>query len=125
MTAQALVGRLLGHARDILEGTVSVPRGQASRLSSFLTRQALEEVVYELCHAKGDRLDHPVNMRSRLIVVRALYRGETAALAEIAWAGLSGLCHHHAYELTPTASEARHFLDLVASLNISIDPISD
>jgi hypothetical protein len=48
-------------------------------------------------------------MRSRLIVIRALYDEETAALAEIAWTGLSSLCHHHAFELTPTVTEARHF----------------
>jgi hypothetical protein len=124
MTTQSLVDRLLGHARDILEGAVSVPRGQASRLSSFLTRQALEEVVHELCSAKGDRLHHPVRMRSRLIVIRALYDEETAALADIAWTGLSGLCHHHAYELTPTVTEARHFLNLVSRLNKSIAAIS-
>ena len=117
MTTQSLVDRLLGHARDVLEGTVSVPRGQASRLSSFLTRQALEEVVYELCHAKGDRLDHPVKMRSRLIVIRARYDGATAALAGSAWSGLCGACHHHAYELTPTVAEVRHLLSIVSKLH--------
>jgi hypothetical protein len=117
MTTQSLADRLLGHARDVLEGTVSVPRGQSARLSSFLTRQALEEVVHELCHAKGDRLDHPVRMRSRLIFIRARYDGATAALAEIAWSRLCEACHHHAYDLTPTVTEARHLLSLVSKLH--------
>jgi len=117
MNPHALIDSLLEHAHGMLDGTVAVPRGQSARLSSFLTRHALEEVVYELCHAKGDRLDHPVKMRSRLIFIRARYDGATAFLAESAWTGLCGACHHHAYELTPTVAEVRHFLGLVSKLH--------
>ncbi|OLZ51896.1 hypothetical protein [Amycolatopsis keratiniphila] len=112
-----LIDSLLGHARDMLDGALLVPLGQSSRLSSFLTRQALEEVVHELCQAQGDRLDHPVTMRSRLIFIRARYDSETAALAEGAWSGLCEACHHHSYELTPTAEESRHLLGLVSELH--------
>jgi hypothetical protein len=117
MNPHGLIDSLLRHARGMLDGTVAVPRGQSARLSSFLTRQALEEVVHDLCHAKGDRLDNPVKMRSRLIFIRARYGGATAALAEGAWSGLCEACHHHAYELTPTVTEVRHLLGLVSKLH--------
>jgi len=113
-----LIGPMLEDAADLLGGSISAPRGQAVRLSSLLARQAFEEVVSELCLAKGECLDYPVAMRSRLIFIRDRYDGETAAMAETAWAGLSEACHHHSYELTPTVGEIHYYLGLVSKLRV-------
>jgi hypothetical protein len=64
-------------------------------------------------------------MRSCLISLRVLLGDSIADMAEIAWAGLSHACHHHAYELTPTDSEVRHLIKLastVIAIEATLDP---
>ncbi len=58
-------------------------------------------------------------MRSQLVVIRVFYGDQVANTANIAWIGLSNACHHHAYELTPTVEEVRHWLGLVALTRIA------
>jgi hypothetical protein len=53
-------------------------------------------------------------MCSQLVVIRVFYGDQVSNTANIAWIGLSNACHHHAYELTPTVEEVRHWLGLVA-----------
>jgi hypothetical protein len=55
-------------------------------------------------------------MRAKLICVRVLLDADRGRLASVAWAGLSSACHHHAYELAPTAGEVAHLLSMVDSL---------
>jgi hypothetical protein len=58
-------------------------------------------------------------MRSKLTVLQVAYEQDhpdVAVRAEYAWNGLSQVCHHHAFELTPPASEVRHLIGLVAAL---------
>lgn len=107
---------LLAQARDVLDGHTEMPRGQSACVAALLARQALEQTVSTLCERAIQRLDNPVTMRSRLIVLRTLGDAAQARIAETAWIGLSNACHHHAYELTPTTSEVRHLLDLVTRL---------
>ena len=56
-------------------------------------------------------------MRSQLTCLEvACQDDDTAAAAEHAWARLSGACHHHAFELAPTATEAQRLIDAVQAL---------
>lgn len=107
---------LLDHARTILKGTVRLPQSIATRAAAFLARQALEDTTRALCRRAGANIDR-ATMRSQLIVVRALHGDQVANKANIAWIGLSNACHYHAYELTPTVDELRHWLGLVADLS--------
>lgn len=86
------------------------------RIAAFLIRQALEAEVSARCARLIVSIDHPVRMRSRLLVLRALDQSGIAAKAEYAWNALSRACHHHAYELAPTASELQHLLRVVTQL---------
>jgi hypothetical protein len=86
------------------------------RIAAFLIRQALEEEVSARCAHLAARIDYPVRMRSRLLVLGALDQSGAAAKAEYAWNALSRACHHHAYELAPTASELLHLLTVVTEL---------
>ena len=114
---------LLDHAQAILNGTVRLPQAIATRAAAFLARQALEDTTRALCHRAGANIDR-ATMRSQLIVVRAFHGDQVANTANIAWIGLSNACHHHAYELTPTVDEVRHWFSLVANLSAQARLIS-
>ncbi|GAA5038777.1 hypothetical protein [Actinopolymorpha pittospori] len=115
----APAGGLLDHARAVLAGGTVMPKGRATRAAALLARQALEETVQTLCAGAGANLQR-ATMRSRLISIRFLLdrdrADELADLAESAWAGLSGACHHHAFELTPTVGEVRQLIAHVEAL---------
>ncbi len=106
---------LLDYATNILNGHIQLPPIFAPRAAAFLTRQALEDIISALCRGAGASIDH-ASMRSKLIVLRVLRGDEIADSADLAWHGLSTACHHHAYELAPTAAEVGHLSGLVARL---------
>lgn len=106
---------LLGYARTVLNETGAIPRAQKSRAAALLARQALEEVVIELCENEGADM-RSAKMRTRLISLRVLLGSGVADLAEVTWGGLSQSCHHHAFELAPTVGEVQHLIDQVAEL---------
>lgn len=105
---------LLRHARETLAGGVP----QAARIAAVLSRQALEDVVDGLLQA----IPPGATMRSRLISLRIIESSEVADLAAAAWCGLSRVCHHHAYELTPTVGEVEHLIGQVEALIIEAGP---
>ena len=86
-----------------------------ARAVCLLTRQAFEQVVDVLLEAQ--QLACPAaSMRARLISLGQAYGHDperVAYRASTAWAQLSGACHHHAYELAPSLSEARRLVDEV------------
>lgn len=91
---------------------------QSVRIACWITRSALEQRVDELLTAKGWEAGG-ASMHSRLSCLESAYAADErdlVARAEFAWSALSRLCHHHAYELTPTVSEARHLGEVVAGL---------
>lgn len=106
---------LLELAQAVLGGTHPIPIAQTPRAAALLARQALEELIDELCVAVGAPLRRATT-RSRLVSLRILADDGVASIAATAWAGLSRACHQHAYELTPTVGEIRHLIDLVAAL---------
>lgn len=115
MTAITPASQILEQARAILGHEHGFPVLHAPRAAALLTRQALEQVVVELCAELGTDLTG-ANMRSRLIALRGLRGDAVADLAGLAWSGLSNCCHRHAYELNPTTSEVGHFIDQVTQL---------
>ncbi len=110
---------LLAVAESVLDGTVSVPGGHAPRAAAVLARQAFEELVDQQCLAVAPGLVGP-SMRSKLIILSALVDPEGGERAQAAWAGLSQSCHHHSYELQPTAWEVRDLIALVRGLTPAV-----
>lgn len=106
---------LVQHAREVLDGRHALPALQACRAAALLARQALEEIITQLCTSHGADL-HGASMRSRLVCLRQLTENPVGDSASLAWGGLSAVCHHHAYQLTPTAGEVAELLDQVAWL---------
>jgi hypothetical protein len=106
---------LVGLANRILDGTVKVPGGRSARAAAVVARQALEESVDQRCAELIDGMQR-ASMRSTIILLRQLDDPVVGHKAQAAWAGLSNACHHHAYELQPTAAEVRSLLKLVAEI---------
>lgn len=114
---------LLGYATGILDGTLHVPAAQQTRAAAHLARQALEEIVPELCDAVGAQLPPRTPMRSRLIILQALGSPDCARAARAAWTGLSRACHRHAYELPPTHTEIHSMIKHVADVLTAADAL--
>jgi hypothetical protein len=69
----------------------------------------------DLWRAKRLPLD-ALSARAQLLCLAAYVEDpQQAADLSHAWGALSTACHHHPYEIAPTASELRHWIDTVAA----------
>lgn len=85
------------------------PRGVA-----LLTRQALESALDELWRRRAPRIAAASARAQLLCLSEYLRQGGVAERVRYAWSGLSRACHHHAYELPPTAPELQAWVATVA-----------
>ena len=82
-------------------------------MAAFLVRRALEEIVDQRC-ADLDAQAPWANMRSKLLILRALDTAEAADRAAVAWNRLSNACHLHAFEMQPSTAEVEQLCGVVA-----------
>jgi hypothetical protein len=103
-------------ARGMLGRVDPDTAGLWPRASALLARQALEAAVHRLWEHRTLDLQG-CSMRVQLICLRT-YLGDVdlAARTGHAWSALSRACHHHAYELAPTAAELRGWFSVVEEL---------
>jgi len=107
-----MVSKLIDHATRILDGDTALPAPLRARTAALLARTALEIAVDDRLTAAG--LPMPgAKMRNQLICIRVAVDPTQGPALDAAYAGLSRSCHQHAYELSPTASEVRHLVDIV------------
>jgi hypothetical protein len=106
----------LGLAHRALERADPETAGLWPRAAALLARNALEMAVARLWERRGLDL-RGCSMRVQLICLR-MYLGDAdlAARAGHAWSALSRACHHHPYELAPTAAELQGWLAVVDAL---------
>lgn len=97
---------LLVCAQQVLDAAPASTAGNSARLAAVVARQSLEAEICRRCAALGVDVGE-ASMRSRLLVLRALDDRDTADRLSLLWSQLSGCCHQHAYELSPTATEVR------------------
>jgi len=92
------------------------------RAVALLGRQALEHGLDDLWRALSPRVRN-ASRHAQLVCLGAYVRDE-ALVSGIrhAWHGLSRACHHHAYELPPTAEELGRWLDAVDRL-VALGPL--
>lgn len=113
----------IGHAERSVEIAVEMldrvdpsTRGLWPRAAALLGRQALEDAIswVWVVHAPG--MDE-CSMRAQLLCLNE-YLGdeELSEEARFVYARLSWACHHHAYDLAPTAIELRGWLGGVQRL---------
>ena len=95
---------LIDHAQELLEAQETL-KGVWPRAVALLTRQALEEALANLWKHTYPAM---VNARwsTQLACLQEVVRDDSlVADVRAAWASLSRACHHHHYELDPTAAE--------------------
>ena len=86
------------------------------RVSALLALQALEGGVARLWERRGLDLQG-CTMRAQLICLRSyLDDADLATRTSHAWSALSQACHHHAYELAPTAAELHRWFTVAKEL---------
>lgn len=108
--------QLLALADGLLRRADPTTAGLWPRASALLALQALELSVLQLWQRRALDLQG-CSMRTQLICLRSyLEDARLAARAGHAWSALSRACHHHAYELGPTAGELRSWLAVVGDL---------
>jgi hypothetical protein len=92
------------------------------RASALLALQALEATLLRFWeHISLDL--QGCSMRTQLICLRSyLEDAKLAARTGHAWSALSRACHHHAYELGPTAGELRSWFSVVGELVERVGP---
>lgn len=110
----------LDMARSLLRRADPLTAGLWPRASALLAEQALEATLDRLWDVQGLDL-HRCPMRTQLICLRT-YLADTdlAARSGHTWSALSRACHHHAYELAPTATELQAWFDVVEELMVKV-----
>ena len=92
-----------------------------ARASALLARQSLETAI-DLLWRKRSPIMAQCSMAAQLLVLPSYLRDQEAARdASYAWSALSRACHHHAYELPPTASELRSLIGLTRHVTAAIE----
>jgi hypothetical protein len=116
---------LLRAARALVESPRAATAGIWPRAAALLARQALEAALADHWAGRAPGLER-ASMRAQLACLPDyLPDRRLAADTAFAWAALSEACHHHAYELAPTASELGAWLDAVERLVAAVDGSAD
>lgn len=98
---------MLARAHALLNSPDGATGGTTARLAAVLTRQAVEDLIDARC---AELCGVPVvegSARAKLAVVKSLDATTYGAVLIDAWHELTVFCHHHAYALSPTATEVR------------------
>jgi hypothetical protein len=108
---------LLASACDLVNRPDAAMAGVWPRTAALLARQALELGIAGVWAGKQETLALGLSsMRSQLTCLPAYLDPGVAARVAYLWAALSSACHHHPYELAPTAAELMGWLDEVGQL---------
>jgi hypothetical protein len=112
---------LLARARTLLERSDPKTAGLWPRAAALLGRQALEQGLDAYWTGRGIALGACAT-RPQLVCLRSyLPDASLAARVHHTWSALSDACHHHAYELAPTADELGTLFDTVGDLLAVVD----
>lgn len=105
MTGNAEV--LLARAIRLLDAPQGAAAGNAARLSAFLARQAVEELIDARCADLCRVQTVTGTTKAKLAVLKSLDTTANGNALIGAWHRLTGFCHQHAYRLDPTVAEVR------------------
>lgn len=108
---------LLTAARNLLQRPAPATVGGWPRAVALLTRQALEKALEELWEASTATTGMSrCTMKTQLICLPTYLDPRLAHDVSYVWAALSNACHHHPYDLAPTAAELSGWIDAAAML---------
>ena len=115
-----MTGVLLDHARRLIAGPDG-PVGVWPRAAALLARQALEDALDRLWRLSVPQMKQ-ASRRTQMICLGLLLKDE-ALIADVraVWSSLSRACHHHHYELAPTAAELKGWIQQTERLLTALD----
>ena len=102
--------RLLSTAEAVIGIRDGGGAGLWPRTAAVLGRQAIEGALRQYWGRREPGLEHCSSHAQLLCLVAYLSNRELAQETSAAWSALSRACHHHPYELSPTAGELRAWL---------------
>lgn len=95
-------------------------RGVWPRAAAHLCRQALEQCLREYWSKRAPKLAG-VSMKAQLACLPEYFAdAELAGRVRVVWGRLSDACHHHVYELAPTAAELRRWIEVVGEFGVAM-----
>lgn len=97
--------------------------GNSARLSAFLARQAVEELIDTRCAVLCRVQTVTGTQKAKLAVIKSLDTTASGDALVGAWHRLTGFCHQHAYQLHPTVAEVRE--ECLAVKRDCLTPLSD
>lgn len=107
--------RLVAEARALVERHESATAGLWPRAAAALARQALELAMRDLWRHRAPGVEL-LPFRAQFLCLGEYVRSkQIAATALQTWTALSRTCHHHPYEVEPSADELRHWIGMVES----------
>ncbi len=98
-------------ARDLLSRPNPQTAGLWPRAAAFLGRQALEDAMDWVWLTRAPGLEDCAKRAQLLCLARYLEDERLAEVAANVYGRLSFACHHHPYELSPTAGELTAWFD--------------
>ena len=111
---------LLKWANELTRTPLDATRGRWPRVAAVLGRQALEDALLRLWAGSAPGVEDS-SMRAQLLCLGSYTDGDLADRISYAYGGLTRACHHHSYELSPTAEEIIGWLNDVAALTNMLD----
>lgn len=109
-TSRLASQEILGLAEVIADDPPRGLGGVWPRVSAILARQALEAALGELWSRSGVGGLAQISMKAQLICLGTYVDDSVAEDAAYLWSALSQACHHHPYDLSPTAGEMKALL---------------
>lgn len=111
---------LLRSAQVVLDRPESGLEGVWPRTAAYLGRQSLEAALDAYWTNVLPNM-RDANRRTQLICLEQFMNDKVIVDGvRIAWGSLSRVCHHHPYELAPTATELEAWLSQVERLVMSL-----
>jgi hypothetical protein len=116
---------LLACARELLAAPEPAAVGRSARLAAFLARQAVEDLIDARCARVCGVQVADATTKAKLAVLKSLDASAAGAVLLGAWHQLTGFCHQHAYQLSPTVAEVRQECRAVERVCLAGDPEAD
>jgi cytochrome c5 len=101
---------VLALGRDLLARADGGLGGERYRAAAILGRQALERAVAEALEHRAPGASR-ASARAQLLALPTYAPTEPSLAARYLWSALTRACHHHPYELAPTAGEVAGWLE--------------
>ncbi len=98
---------LLVRAEELLDAPDPAAVGNSARLAAFLARQAVEDLINARCAVLCGVQIGAATTKAKLAVLKSLDNTPAGPALIASWHQLTGFCHQHAYQLSPTVAEVR------------------